>query len=131
MKEVTVAPEDSSTVIFGHTVSDLQRNIEVNGDKITGTLYYTDVGSLPDYWGAGYFLVLKFSDADASASTIKVGMDPSVSSGLVALDDDMNATFKITNKANQKVKVVSEDSDGIRKTIQTFDISGLVFAPRD
>ena len=124
LKEVTVAAEADGTVIFGHTVSDLQENVEVQGDSIVGTLKYTSTGALPDYWGPGYFLVLKFSDPDASATSVKVGLDPSVSSGLVELDQDMNASFKITDKGNQVLKVVS--TDGTRSTVQNFDLSRLV-----
>ena len=97
MDEVTVEPEDGDTVIFGHTVSDLQEDVEVQGDSIVGTLKYTSTGSLPDYWGAGYFLVLKFSDPDATATSVKVGLAPSVSSGLVELDEDMNAVFRVAS----------------------------------
>jgi len=124
LKEVTVASEDGDTVIFGHTVSDLQENVEVQSDSIVGTLKYTSTGALPATWGAGYFLVLKFSDPDASATSVKVGLDPSVSSGLVELDEDMNASFKITDKENQVLKVVS--TDGTRSTVQNFDLSKLV-----
>lgn len=127
MDEVTVEPEDGDTVIFGHTVSDLQENVEVQGDSIVGILKYTSTGSLPGYWGAGYFLVLKFSDPDATATSVKVGLAPSVSSGLVELDEDMNASFKITDKENQVLKVVS--TDGTRSTVQNFDLSKLVMQP--
>lgn len=127
MDEVTVEPEDGDTVIFKHTVSDLQEDVEVQGDSIVGTLKYTSTGDLPDYWGPGYFLVLKFSDPDATATSVKVGLDPSVSSGLVPLDEDMNASFKITDKENQVLKVVS--TDGTRSTVQNFDLSKLVMQP--
>lgn len=128
MDEVTVEAEEGSTELWGHTVSDMQTDIIVEGDAVYGTLHYVATGALPDVWGAGYFLTLKFSDPDASATSVKVGMDPSVSSGLVALDDDMNAVFKITDKASQRVKIVS--TDGTRETIQYLDVSGLNLEPQ-
>lgn len=80
---------------------------------------------MPDYWGAGNFLVLKFANPDPNATSVKVGLDPSEGSGLVELlgDPDMNCAAKITDKDTQVFKVVS--TDGNRTTTQTFDLSGL------
>lgn len=123
MTGLTVEPEDGETVIFGHTVSDLQTGVEVADGAITGTLKYVDSGALAADWGAGYFLALKFSDADASATSLKVGLDPSEGSGLVELDDDMNGVFKITDKDEQVF--VTRVSDSGRCTEARYDLSGL------
>lgn len=122
---VTVAPEAGSKNVFGYTTSSLQTGVQVKGSSITGTLKYIDSGTLAQDWGAGNFLVLKFSNVDTDATSVKVGLSPSQGSGLVELlgDPDMNGVFKITDKKNQKFKVVS--SDGYRTTVQTFDLSGL------
>ena len=127
MSEVTVEPEDGETVLWEHTVSDMQDNVLVDGDAITGDLYYVAEGALPAVWGPGYFLTLKFDDFDESATSVKVGLDPSVSSGLVALDEDKNAVFKISDRDGQRLKVVS--TDGTRSTVQLFDLSGLNMIP--
>lgn len=76
-------------------------------------------------WGAGNFLALKFSDIPATATSVKVGLEPSQGSGLVELinDPDKNGVFKITNKFVQKFKVVT--TDGTETTEQLFDLSGL------
>lgn len=129
MDEVTVEAENGATVVFGHTVSDMQSDVAIVGYTIEGILQYVADGALPTTWGAGYFLTLKFSDPDATATTVKVGLDPSVSSGLVALDEDMNAVFKVTNKSTQRLKIVS--TDGTRSTVQYFDLSKLILAPQD
>lgn len=123
MDEVTVEPEDGDTVLWEHTISDLQADIEVEGDAITGALFYVSEGALPTTWGPGYFLALKFDDFDATATSVKVGLDPTQGSGLVELDDDKNAVFKITDRSTQRLKVVS--TDGTRSTVQYFDLSGL------
>lgn len=75
--------------------------------------------------GDGYFLALKFSDLDSNATSVKVGLYPSVGTGLVEIidDPDMNGIFKISS-TTQKFKVVS--SNETQKTTQTFDLSGLV-----
>ena len=124
---VWTAAEAGTTTLWGHTVSDLQSVVIVllNGKNngIAGTLSYVSTGALARDWGAGYFLVLKFTDL-IDAEKIMVGLVPSVSSGLVALDEDMNAVFKITDK-NKQVLVVDayKGADVIR---QTFKLTGLI-----
>lgn len=68
---------------------------------------------------------MKFSDIPATATSVKVGLDPSQSSGLVEIinDPDKNGVFKITNKDTQVFKVVT--TDGTQTNTQTFDLSGL------
>lgn len=119
--------------MFGHTVSDLQTGVAVSGTastgfKITGTLHETTTGALPEYWGAGYFLALKFSDADPHAESLKAGLDPSEGSGLLELDEDMNGVWKITDKDEQKfVTLVSDGSTG-NATRTEYDLSDLVLS---
>ena len=76
-------------------------------------------------WGAGNFLALKFTDIDADATSVKVGLDPSQGSGLVEIinDPDKDGVFKITDKDTQKFVVVQ--SDGLYTKKQTFDLSDL------
>ena len=123
--------EAGTTTLWGHTVSDLQSNVGMlrgapNWSGVIGTLSYVSTGALARDWGAGYFLVLKFTDL-IDADKIMVGLVPSVSSGLVALDEDMNAVFKITDK-NKQVLVVDayKDADVIR---HTFKLGSLILTP--
>lgn len=85
-----------------------------------------DSGALATDWGAGNFMALKFSDIDPRAVSVKVGLDESVSSGLVEIlgDPDMNGVFKVTDKDAQVFVVESWDSEGNVER-QTFDLSGL------
>ena len=109
----------------------MQKNdVTVTGNKITGTLKYLSTGTIASDWGAGYFLALKFSNLAATATSVKVGLKPSVSSGLVELlgDPDMNGIFKITNKDEQKFRVVT--TDGTHTLTQSFDLSGLILEPQ-
>ena len=130
MTGAAVTAETGSAEVFGHTVSDLQNDVTVGKNAITGTLYYTDEGSLPTTWGPGYWLVLHFDDWDESATSVKVGMGPSVSSGLAEIinDPDKNGAFKVTDKDKQVVVV--EVSDGTKTTRQSFDLSGLKLAQK-
>lgn len=121
---LTVAGKQGSATIFGHTVSTLQTGVSVADGRISGTLKYVSSGSLPDVWGAGNFLALDFSNADESATAHFVGLSPSKGSGLVQLDSDMDAAFKIADPAVQKLLVISSNDAG--STTKTYDLSGLV-----
>ena len=128
MDDVTVEPEAGTTVSpWDETkkVSDMQENIVVGEDKITGTLKFIKGGIAPSgiLAGDGYFMALKFSDVDASATSKKVGLVPSAGSGLVELDSDMNAFMKISDINSQIFEVVI--TDGTRTGVQKFDLSGL------
>ena len=93
--------------------------------KITGALKYVNTGTLKRDWGAGNFLALKFTNIDADATSVLVGLEPSVSSGLVELidDPDKNGVFKVTDKNTQKLIVMSR-CDGFVK-VDKYDLSGL------
>lgn len=123
MTSVTVAAENGNTELFGRKVSTMQTGITVTGNTITGTLKYISSGAIAQDWGAGNFLCLKFPDADIENLTVKVGLNPSEGSGLVALDADKNGVFKITDKNIQTFVVLQQD--GANTKIQAFDLSGL------
>ena len=125
MSGVTVTAESSDTSVFGHTVSTLQTGVTVSNGAITGTLKYCNTGALKRDWGAGNFLVLKFSDLTGLTS-VKVGLMPSAS-GMelqeIMTDPDKNGVFKITDKDNQVFVV--DSTDGTHHLRQTFTLSGL------
>ena len=127
LNALTVAPETGSTKVFNVLTSSMQTGVSVGADnKITGTIkYLSGSNAITDVWGEGNFLVLKFSDVDPNATSVKVGLDPSAGSGMAELigDPDMNGIFKITSKELQKLKVIS--SNGATSTTQVFDLSGL------
>ena len=120
--------EGSGATLFGTRVSDLQTDVYVTDEAITGTLKYLDddTAALVRDWGEGYFVALKFLNIDSRATSVRVGLDPSQSSGLVEIidDPDKNGVFKITNKNTQKFVIVS--SDGSNSLTTVYDLSGLV-----
>jgi len=122
-----VDAESADATVFGHTVGDLQSDVEVAADNsITGTLAHVDSGSLPAYWGAGNFLVLSLADNDFSGMTsVRVGLEPSAGSGLVEIlgDADMNVVMKVSDKDAQVFKVIA--TDGTNTSTQTYNLSGL------
>lgn len=103
----------------------MQSGVSVSGNKITGTLIKQTSGQIVTDWGQGYFIGLKFTP-DSDATVTKVGLTPSAGSGLVALDPDNLAMFKLTDISAQRLKVVSSRA-GEEKT-WFFDLSGLTLS---
>ena len=120
-----VEAEDSGTELLGKAVSDLQASIEVSDTAITGTLKYNEGWASGPLAGAGHFIALKFTSENWSAyDSVKVGLSPSVETGLVELDSDHNGVFKITDKDTQVFVVEARKDASVVRT--TYDLSGLV-----
>lgn len=97
--------ESGGSTVLGKQVSDLQSDVSVGTNKITGTLNYNEGWESGSLEGPGHYIALKFSSSDWSQyDSVKVGLDPSIGTGLVEVKDnpDHNGVFKITNKATQK-----------------------------
>lgn len=120
---IAVAAETNS--VFGTDPATMQTGLSISGYKITGTLHKLTTGAIPAVWGEGYFMALKFTDTN-SADSIKVGLNPSVSSGLVELDSDMNGVFKVTDKNTQKFEILTKK--GTYELVQLYDLSELVLS---
>lgn len=101
----------------------MQSSIAVADGAITGTLKYLSSGQLVTDWGAGNFIALKFTESDSNVEKIYCGLTPSVSSGLLPLDADMDAVLKVTDKDAQKLTLV-EVIDGFAYP-SVYDLSGL------
>lgn len=129
IKETGVQAEKGTVTLFGTKVSNMQTNVQVADNAITGTLKFIQGGLAQSgpLAGDGNFLALKFIDNN-EADSIKVGLVPSASGmDLVELDSDMNGVFKVSGEVGgvpQVFKVVTE-VNGMIKT-QVFDLSGLV-----
>lgn len=105
----------------------MQSDVSVAGGKITGTLNKLTSGQLVTDWGEGHFLALKFSNFSSGLTwrDVKVGLMPSVSSGLVNLDVDQNGVFKITD-TTQKLVVIQKSGDFTRRDY--YDLTDLVLS---
>ena len=127
---MTVSPADKPSY-WGTDVADIQEDISVDGDKISGTLKYYDdeTKSLVQTWGEGYFIALKFGDIDQNTTKTMVGIHPTQGSGLVELDSDKDAVIKVKS-TTQKIKTVQSDAQG-HKNIQYFDLSGITLEPKE
>ena len=123
---VTPASPTANTEYWGTKVSTMQTDVAISNGAVTGTLHKLTSGQLVTDWGEGYFLALKFTKNNAKITSIKVGMNPSVSSGLVELDSDMLGVFKVTDKDAQRFEILA--SDGKLELATFFDLSGLTLS---
>lgn len=125
---VTADASDASYPWTALHPADFQSDVSVADGKITGKLTFIEGGLAPSgpLSGDGYFLALKFDNfaTGLTYANVKVGLNPTQGTGLVTLDSDKNAVFKITDKNVQKLKTVQTDAQG-HKNIQYFDLSGL------
>ena len=96
--KVVVIPMAQSEIIADYSVdvADMQgADFAVVDRAIIGGVKKLSSGVLPDYWGAGNFMALRFViiDPDVEPSDVKVGIK-----GLAALDNDLIAAVKIEDK---------------------------------
>ncbi len=123
--KVVVIPmgQSESIVDYNVNVSDMQgADFQVIERAIVGSVKKLSSGVLPDYWGEGNFIALKFIiiDPDVKPSDIKVGIK-----GSVALDNDLIAAIKVEDK-ELPFKVVTT-IDGYDYE-DKYNLNGLVLA---
>lgn len=107
--------------LFGLTVSDLQSNVAISGNAITGTLHYID-----DYSTAfsgdeaeGNYLAIHASVPDVDDVTITVTV-----TNPVTLDADGICVCRIRDKSTQTITVVAS-KEGYASVTKVYTLSGL------
>lgn len=121
---LSVKPEDGEAVLFGKAVNELQSDMVVADDEVTGTLKY--VNGYVDFSSntseqSGNYLALKIEAEPAEAETVVELVGGT--KGPVALDDDMNILLLIKNKDTQSIKVTTtHNGESITKI---YGLSGL------
>lgn len=124
---MTVAADvPSTTDLLGKSVTDLQENVVVSDDSITGTLKavtgYTGFTSDPAMQ-EGHFLVLHCVDENADYITVEV---VGGTSGPVRLDED-GIIIDYIASTDQSIRVVSyKDNEAL--TTKTYSLTGLTLA---
>lgn len=108
--------------LFGLTVSDLQSNIVIGKNAITGTLHYID-----DYSTAfsgdeaeGNYLAIHASVPDVDDATISVKI-----TNPVTLDPDGIFVGRIRDKDSQTITVVAS-KEGYESVTKVYNLSGLI-----
>lgn len=102
----------------------MQENVSVTGNKITGTLkYLSGSNAITDVWGEGYFFCFNMADNTYTGlDSVKVGLVPSQSSGLVEIinDADKNGIAKVNDNTQM---FVIEQKKGTETKRQAFDLA--------
>ena len=105
----------------------------MSGGSITGTLKYYDDDSkaLVRDWGEGYFIAVGFSDYSSGLTyeDVQVGLAPTEGMGLVTLDSDQDAVFKVSSP-DQKIMAVQTDANGHKKA-QFWSLKNITYAPKE
>ena len=122
---VVTSAESTDATLLGKKVSDLQSNVVVGEDTISGSLKhvtgYTGFSSKTSEQ-EGHYLALKFdvTPADAVTTVELVGG----TKGPVTLDADKNIVLLIKSNTTQSIKVVStKDGSSVTKT---YTLTGLI-----
>lgn len=121
-----VGPEtDSFGSLFGKLASDLQANVTIVGNVISGRLKYVSgyigFSSKPDEQ-EGNYLALKVEGVEAS-DVVTVELIGGTVGHPIALDSDRNIVLKIANTETQSVKVVVNG-----EATKTYALTGLELA---
>lgn len=119
----------------GKRADQLQSDITVANGVISGTVNFIEGGLAPSgpLAGDGYFMFLKWSSIDASANSIKVGLQPSASGMPLQEcydDPDRNGVFKVTPELNQNFVIVVGNTTSGKKTKSVYALD-LTFAAAD
>ena len=123
--KVVVIPMGQSERIEDYSVDidDMQgADFAVVDRAIIGSVKKLTSGVLPDYWGAGNFMALKFViiDPDVTPSDVKVGIN-----GLAALDNDLIAAVKIEDKTKPFRVITTIDGYDYE---DDYNLNGLTLA---
>lgn len=116
---------DPTEDLFGYTVDDLQSDIEIVDDAITGTLKY-----IADYSSAfvgdeasGNYIVLHFSVPEDEDASITAEIVNGVH-GPITLDADGLLVARIADKDTQTIKVVAS-KEGFSSVTKIYNLTGL------
>ena len=114
----------AGNVLLGKSATDLQTDVEVGEDSITGTLKY--VTGYTGFSGAvaeqsGNYLAL-YAEANG-ADSITIELVGGTVGHPVTLDSDGLAVFRITDKDNQYIRYVAYE--GEHTVVKEYRLSGL------
>ena len=121
MISLTVKPVDGGTNKYGKDIKDLQDNIVIEDDEITGTLkYVSDFGeAFGEGEKSGNFLALDISSENGDTITTEVinGTNEPITV------TDGFCIYHITDKETQEIKITV--SKGDQSKVVQYGLSGL------
>ena len=119
---------ETSVDLLDKIVTDLQSEVTVSGDTISGTLLYVDgyTGFSGDETEqSGHYLAVKCTADEGDTITLELigGRH-----GPVTLDEDGICIIRITDKDAQQLKYTATGTDGSTET-KIWKLTGLTLAP--
>ena len=120
--DVNIAADED---LLGKVVGDLQDNIVISGDTISGTLKYVTgytgfSGNVEEQ--SGNYLALHF-DTNIDVDSITVELLNGTVGHPVTLDSDGIIILRIADKDTQSVRVVATKGDEV--TVKKYSLTGL------
>lgn len=123
MTGLTVKPVDGGTEPYGKPVSELQSDVTIHGDEIHGTLHYvkeySEFSSSPDQQEGNFLALSLAGDKGTTVKTEVIGG----TAGERTVDDGF-CVYRLTNPAEQKIKVTVEKGEA--KESVTYDLTNLI-----
>lgn len=111
--------------MHGTPVSDLQHDVVVANNEITGTLVYQHNTPITPYMGDGYYLALRYENIDPSLTELLVKI-PIVSIYTDLLQaDDKHTVFAIDPNLTTSFEVIQKRGSEEKRLV--FDLTGLQF----
>lgn len=123
---LTITPTaDTVTLYDGKVASDLQSNVVItdNGISLTSKFIEGGLAESGPLAGDGYFMALSWSVPGNDITSVKVGVVPSQSTGLVEglTDPDRTVVVKLNPSVPQNFVIVS--TDGVNTNTQSYPLS--------
>jgi len=121
---ITVSAIPSGVDLFGKDATDLQENIAISDDKITGTLKYvtdyTGFSSNPAEQQGNYLAI--HAEANDEAATVKVGITK-----MTTLDEDGNIVLIV--KGTSTPVTITAEAEGKDTVTTTLSLEDIVLTP--
>lgn len=115
----------AGNVLLGKSASDLQSDIEIGENSITGTLKhvtgYTGFSGVVEEQSGNYLAL--HAGATGGADRITVELVNGTVGHPVTIDDDGLVVLRITDKTTQKVRFVAYKGD--ETVVKEYTLSGL------
>ena len=121
---LSVKPEDGKATLLGKAVNELQRDVIIADNEVTGTLKYINgyVGFSSNVSEqSGNYLALKIDAEPVEAKTVVELVGGT--KGPITLDEDRNIVLLIKNKDTQSIKVTVNNEDN--SSTKTYKLTGL------
>lgn len=113
--------------MHGTQVSDIQSNVVVANNAITGTLYYQDreTSPLARTMGEGYFIALRYEDIDPTVTSVLVQILPTTEYEEIINLEDKHTVFIVEPNVTENFSIIQKR--GTEEKTMVLDLTGLEY----